>query len=67
MDTCLRSCVTKYDISNFPYEITLPLWQSNCGRSEENNIANFSNQIDTYHNVLEAHNDSSLVKIMFTM
>ena len=58
MDTCLRLYVTKYDINNFPYERALALWRSDCDRRGENNIRNLSNELDTKHNVLEAHNDS---------
>ena len=58
MDTCLILYVTKYDINNFPYERALALWRSDCDRRGENNIRNLSNELDTEHNVLEAHNDS---------
>jgi hypothetical protein len=58
MDICLRLYVTKYDISNFPYERALALWRSDCDRRGENNITRFSNELDTEHNSLEVHNDS---------
>jgi hypothetical protein len=58
MDICLRLYVTKYDISNFPYERALALWRSDCDRRGENNITSFSNELDTEHNSLEAHNDN---------
>ena len=35
------------------------LWRSDCDRRGENNITNLSNELDTEHNVLEAHNDST--------
>ena len=57
-DTCLRLCVTKYDINNFPYERALALWWSDYDRRGENNIRNLSNELDIEHNVLESHNDS---------
>lgn len=59
MHTCSTLYVTKYDIGNFPYERAQTLWRSNCDRRGENNITNFSNELDIEHNVLEAHNDSS--------
>src|ERR1700722_2521708 len=58
MDICLRLYVTKYDISNFPYERALALWRSDCDRRGENNITSFFNELDTEHNSLEAHNDN---------
>jgi hypothetical protein len=58
MDICLRLYVTKYDITTFPYERALALWQSDCDRRGGNNITSFSNELDTKHNYLEAHNDS---------
>ena len=58
-DTCLRLYVTKYEVDNFPYEISLALWQSNHERKGENNIANFYNELDMKHNVYKDHNDGS--------
>jgi len=65
VDTCLY--VTKYDIDNFPYERALTLWRSDYDRRGEKNITNISNELDIEHNVLEAHNDIHLEKIMFTI
>ena len=62
VDTCLRLYVTKYDIKTLPYERALVLWRSNCNRRGENNIKNFSNELDIEHSVLEAHNESSFGK-----
>ena len=59
VDTCLRLYVTKYEVDNFPYERALSLWQSDRERREENNIINFSNELDMEHNVLHDHNDGS--------
>jgi hypothetical protein len=59
MDTCLRLYVTKYDITNFPFNRALALWRSDCERRGEYNITNVSNELDMEHNVLEAHNDIS--------
>lgn len=59
VDTCLRLYVTKYGVDNFPYERALVLWRSDCDRRRENNITNLSNELDTEHNVLEAHSDST--------
>jgi hypothetical protein len=58
MDICLRLYVTKYDISNFPYERALAIWRLDCDRRGENNITSFSNELDTEHNSLEAQNHS---------
>ena len=57
VDTCLILYVTKYDITNFPFNRALALWRSVCERRGEYNITNVSNELDTEHNVLEAHND----------
>ena len=57
VDTCLRLYVTKYDITNFPFNRALALWRSDCERRGECNITNVSNELDIEHNVLEAHND----------
>ena len=59
MDTCLILYVTKYEIDNFPYERALSLWWSNHERRGENNITNFSNELDVEPNVLDDHNDGS--------
>lgn len=59
VNTCLILYVRKYDINNFPYKRALTLWRSNCDRKRENNITNFYTELDTKHNVLEAHNDNS--------
>jgi hypothetical protein len=67
MDICLRLYVTKYDITNFPYERALDLWRSDCDRKGENNTTNFSNELDMEHNSLEDHNDINLEKVMFRM
>ena len=40
MGTCLRLYVTKYDISNFPFDRALALWRSNCDRRGEYNTTN---------------------------
>ena len=63
MDTCLRLYVTKYDITNFPFNRALALWRSDCERSGECNITNVSNELDIEHNVLEAHNDISSTEV----
>jgi len=57
MYTCLRLYVTKYDITNFPFNRALTLWRLDCEIRGECNIKNVSNELDTKHNVLEAHND----------
>ena len=57
VDTCLRLYVTKYDITNFPFNRAIALWRSECERRGECTITNVSNEPDTEHNVLEAHND----------
>ena len=57
MDTCIRLYVTKYDITNFPFNRALTLWRLDFERRGEYNITNVSNELDTEHNVLEAHND----------
>ena len=59
VDTCLRLNVTKYEADNFPYERTIALWKSYRERRGENNITNFSNELDVEHNVLDDHNDGS--------
>ena len=59
LDTCLRLYVTKYEVDNFPYERALTLWRSDSERGGENNITNFSNELDVEHNVLNYHNDGS--------
>ena len=59
VDTCLRLYVTKYEFDNFPYERALALWRSDHERRGENNITNFSNELDVEHNVLDDHNDGS--------
>ena len=63
MDTCLRLYVTKYDITNFPFNRALTLWRSNYERRGEYNITNVSHELDTKNNVLEAHNDISSTKV----
>ena len=47
VDTCLRLYVTKYDITNFPFNRALALWRSDCERRGECNITNVSNELDT--------------------
>ena len=59
VDTCLRLYVTKYEVDNFPCERALALLRSDRERRGENNITNFSNEIDMEHNVFDDHNDSS--------
>ena len=59
VDKFLRLYVTKYEVDNFPYERALALWRSNHERKGENNITNFSNELDMEHNVLDDHNDDS--------
>ena len=59
VDTCLRLYVTKYEVDNFPYERALSLWRSDREKRVENNITNFSNELDVEHNVLDDHNDGS--------
>ena len=61
MDTCLRLYVTKYDITNFPFNRSIALWWSDCERRGEYNVTNVSNELDTRHNVLEAHNNISSI------
>ena len=56
VDTCLRLYVTKYVVTNFPFNGALELWRSDCERRGECNITNVSNELDIEHNVLEAHN-----------
>ena len=63
MYTCLRLYVTKYDITNFPFNRALALWRSDCERRGEYNITNVSNELDTKHNVLKAPNDISSGKV----
>ena len=57
--TCLRLYVTKYEVDGFPYERALSLWRLDRERRRENNITNFSNELDVEHNVLDGHNDGS--------
>ena len=59
VDTCLRLYVTKYEVDIFPYERALALWRSDHERRGENNITNFSNELDVEHNVLDDHSDNS--------
>ena len=63
MDTCLILYVTKYEITNFPFNRALALWRSDCERRGECNITNVSNELDTKHNFLEAHNDISSTEV----
>ena len=63
VDNCLILYVTKYGITNFPFNRALALRQSNYERRGELNITNVSNELDTEHNVLEAHNDISSTKV----
>jgi hypothetical protein len=46
MDVCLILYLTKYYITNFPYERSLALWRSDCDIRGENSITNFSNELD---------------------
>ena len=46
MDTCSRLYVTKYGITNFPFNRALSLWRSDCKRRGEYNITNVSNELD---------------------
>ena len=46
-------------LTNFPYERALAVWWSDRERRGENNITNFSNELDMENNVLDDHNDSS--------
>ena len=55
--------ITKYDITNFPFNRALALWRSNCNRWREYNITNISNELDMEHNVSENHNDSSYIEV----
>ena len=59
MDTWLRLYVTKYEVGHFPYERALSLWRSDHERRGENNITNFSNELDMERNVLDDRNDGS--------
>ena len=59
VDTCLILYVKKYEVDNFPYERALALWRLDHERRGENNITNFSNEIDMEYNVLDDHNGSS--------
>ena len=59
VDTWLRLYETKYEVDNFPYERALALWWSDHEIKGENNITNFSNELDVEHNVLDDHNDGS--------
>ena len=55
----LKIICKKYEVDNFPYERAITLWQSDHERRGENNITNFSNELDVEHNVLDDHNDDS--------
>ena len=49
----------EHQLDSFPYERALALWRSNHERRGENNITNFSSEIDVEHNVLDDHNEGS--------
>jgi hypothetical protein len=55
-DICLILYIKKHDVTTFPNERALALWRSDCDRTGENSITSFSNELDTKHNSLEAHN-----------
>ena len=46
-------------IFHIPYERELSLWRSDRERRGENNITNFSNELDVEHNVWDDHNNGS--------
>jgi len=54
---------TKYVVDSFPYERALAFWWSDRDKRGENNITNFSSDLDMEHNVSEDHNDGSSTEV----